>query len=47
MKTINVFNDSELWLEKKSDENDVPIYFIVEALIEAVQENGIEIEDYL
>lgn len=47
MKNLNVYDIEAEDIEQIADENDVTIAEVVEALMDAVRDNGIDIKDYL
>lgn len=47
MKNLNVYDIEAEDIDKIADENDVTIAEVVEALMDAMRDNGIDIKDYL
>lgn len=47
MKNLNVYDIEAEDIEQIADENDVTVAEVVEALMDAVKDNGIDIGDYL
>lgn len=47
MTKIEVFNDSAMWIEKIASDNEEYVAIVVDAMISALIDNGIDVEEYL